>query len=175
MTIASDGKESFFSARGRRATALVTLAAGLLLLTACGPDITSPPPQARPSESTQTDFGDLEVHYNAVRTDQLTPAVARAYGIERSPNRVLLNVAMLQKKPGNPAIPVDGAVTVDTHNLNGQLKHVAMRRVQEGPAIYFIGEVGISGDEILVFNIDATPATGGGRHEVQFKREFSAD
>ena len=175
MTIASDGKESFFSARGRRATALVTLAAGLLLLTACGPDITSPPPQARPSESTQTDFGDLEVHYNAVRTDQLTPAVARAYGIERSPNRVLLNVAMLQKKPGNPAGPVDGTVTVDTHNLNGQLKNVAMRRVQEGPAIYFIGEVGISGDEILVFNIDAAPRGAGGSYAVQFKREFYAD
>jgi hypothetical protein len=175
MTIASDGKESIFKFCGQRATALVTLATSALLLTACGPDITSPPPAARPSETTQTDFGDLELHYNAVRTDQITPEVARAYGIERSPNRVLLNVAMLQKTPGNPAVPVDGTVTVDTHNLNGQLKSVTMRRVQEGPAIYFIGEVGISGDEILVFNIDATPATGGGRHEVQFKREFSAD
>jgi hypothetical protein len=175
MTIASDGKESVFSGRGRRATALVTLASTLLLLTACGPDTTSPPPQARPTESTQTDFGDLEVHYNAVRTDQLTPEVARAYGIERSANRVLLNVAMLQKRPGNAAIPVDGTVKVDAHNLNGQLKNLQMRRVQEGTAIYFIGEVGISGDEILVFNIDATPATGGGRHEMQFKREFSAD
>lgn len=175
MTIASNGTESFFCKCSRRAAALVTLATGLLLLTACGPDITSPPPPARPSESTQTDFGDLELHYNAVRTDQITPEVARAYGIERSPNRVLLNVAMLQKTPGNPAVPVDGTVTVDAHNLNGQLKNVTMRRVQEGPAIYFIGEVGISGDEILVFNIDATPATGGGRHEVQFKREFSAD
>ena len=50
-----------------------------------------------------------------------------------------------------------------------------MRRVQEGPAIYFIGEVGISGDEILIFNITVDPAAGGGRHEVQFKREFSGD
>ncbi|MDH5175701.1 MAG: DUF4426 domain-containing protein [Gammaproteobacteria bacterium] len=175
MNTASDGNESVFSACSRRITALLALATGLLLLTACGPDTSSPPPQARPSESTQTDFGDLELHYNAVRTDQITPEVARAYGIERSPNRVLLNVAMLQKTGGNPAVPVDGTVTVDAHNLNGQLKSVAMRRVQEGPAIYFIGEVGISGDEILVFNIDATPANGGGRHEVQFKREFSAD
>jgi hypothetical protein len=175
MKIASNGKVSVFSARGRLAAALVTATAGLLLLAACGPDAASPPPQARPSESTQTDFGDLEVHYNAVRTDQLTPEIARAYGIERSPNRVLLNVAMLQKTPESAAVPVDGAVTVRAHNLNGQLKGMEMRRVQEGPAIYFIGEVGISGDEILVFNISVAPATGGGRHEVQFKREFSAD
>jgi hypothetical protein len=175
MTLASNGKESFFSGCRRRATALVTLTSTLLLLAACGPDIASPPPQARPTERTQTDFGDLEVHYNAVRTDQLTPEIARAYGIERSANRVLLNVAMLQKRPGSAAVPVDGTVTVDAHNLNGQLKNLDMRRVQEGTAIYFIGEVGISGDEILVFNIDVTPTTGGGRHEMQFKREFSAD
>ena len=42
-------------------------------------------------------------------------------------------------------------------------------------SVYFIGEVGISGTEILVFNIDVAPATGGGRHSVQFKREFFAD
>jgi Domain of unknown function (DUF4426) len=179
MKTASNGNESAFSAGSRRTTAVITAifaaTAGLLLLAACGPDITSPPPQARPSESTQTDFGDLEVHYNAVRTDQLTPEVARAHGIERSANRVLLNVAMLQKTPGSAAVPVDGTVTVGAHNLNGQMKGMQMRRVQEGPAIYFIGEVGISGDEILVFNISVTPATGSGRHEVQFKREFSTD
>lgn len=174
MTNASNGNESAFPS-ARRTSGIVAVAAGLLLLAACGPDIASPPPQARPSENTQTDFGDLEVHYNAVRTDLLTPDIARAYGIERSPNRVLLNVAMLQKTPGSAAIPVDGTVTVGAHNLNGQLKGLEMRRVQEGPAIYFIGEVGISGDEILVFNITVQPVTGGARHEVQFKREFSAD
>ena len=46
------------------------------------------------------------------------------------------------------------------YNLNGQLKDLKMRRIQEGTAIYFIGEVGISGTEILVFDIDATPRGG---------------
>ena len=59
----------------------------------------SEPGQARPappSEPTFSSFGDFELHYNAVRTDELTAAVARAYGIERSANRVLLNVALLR-------------------------------------------------------------------------------
>ena len=175
MTIASTGTGRPFSAGCCGAARLAVVATSVLMLAGCGPDLAPQPQTARPTESTQTDFGDLEVHYNAVRTDLLTPDMARAYGIERSANRVLLNVAMLQKKPGGAAIPVDGIVTASAHNLNGQLKDLEMRRVQEGPAVYFIGEVGISGDEILVFNIDVAPATGGSRHEVQFKREFNAD
>ena len=70
-----------------------------LVLSGCdagGPD----PGQARtaaPSEPTYQDFGDFGVHFNAVRTDDLSVAVARAYGIERSANRVMLNVSLLRK------------------------------------------------------------------------------
>ncbi|MDH5272256.1 MAG: DUF4426 domain-containing protein [Gammaproteobacteria bacterium] len=169
------GNQSSFSSHCRRAAAVLLVAASLLLVAGCGADVDRQPQTARPTEDTQKDFDDLEVHYNAVRTDQLTPEVARAYGIERSPSRVLLNVAMLTKTPGGAAKPVDGAVSASAHNLNGQLKSLTMRRVQEGPAVYFIGEVGISGDEILVFDIDVEPVTGGGRRSVQFKREFFGD
>jgi hypothetical protein len=130
---------------------------------------------AQPSEATYQDFGDFQVHYNAVRTDELGVEIARAYGIERSGNRVLLNVALLAKAADGKTTPVDGTVTATAYNLNGQLKDLKMRRIQEGTAIYFIGEVGISGTEILVFDIDATPRGGAGRYSVQFKREFVAD
>ena len=169
------GNHGFFSARRRCAASVLLAAAGLLLVAGCGAEVDRQPQTARPTEDTQKDFEDLEVHYNAIRTDQLTPEVARAYGIERSPARVLLNVAMLAKTPGGAAKPVDGTVSASAHNLNGQLKSLAMRRVQEGTAVYFIGEVGISGEEILVFDIDVEPATGGGRRSVQFKREFFDD
>lgn len=131
--------------------------------------------QAQPTEPTQQDFGNFEVHYNAVRTDELTAGVARAYGIERSGNRVMLNVAMLSKAPDGTTTPVDGTVKATAYNLNGQLKDLQIRRIQEGPSVYFIGEVGISGTEILVFDIDATPREGSGHYPVQFKREFIAD
>ena len=176
MSTPDTGKQSSFSSSPRRCAASVLLvAAGLLLVAGCGAEVDRQPQVARPTEDTQKDFDDLEVHYNAIRTDQLTPEVARAYGIERSANRVLLNVAMLTKTPGGAARPVDGTVSASAHNLNGQLKSLSMRRLQEGPAVYFIGEVGISGDEILVFNIDVEPVAGGGRRSVQFKREFFGD
>jgi hypothetical protein len=50
-----------------------------------------------------------------------------------------------------------------------------LRRIEEGSSVYFIGEVGISGTEILVFDIDAMPREGSGHYPVQFKREFVAD
>ena len=52
---------------------------------------------------------------------------------------------------------MDGAVTASAYNLNGQLKDLEMRRITEGTSFYFIGEVGISGTEILVFDIERRP------------------
>jgi len=138
-----------------------------------GPEMA--PQEAAPSEPTHQVFGDFELHYNAVRTDLLTPEVARAYGIERSANRVLLNVSLLRKSADGRTTPVDGRVSATAHNLNGQMKNLELRRVTEGESVYFIGEVGISGNEILVFNIVATPADQPEALTVQFKREFFAD
>jgi hypothetical protein len=162
----------------RHAALLVSglLACAVLAIAGCnsgGPE----PGQARPatpSEPTHQDFGDFELHYNAVRTDELTPTVARAYGIERSANRVLLNVSLLRKEPDGRTTPVDGTVTARAYNLNGQLKNLEVRRITEGTSVYFIGEVGISGTEILVFDIDASPLDRPGKYSVQFKREFVA-
>jgi hypothetical protein len=163
------------AARSRK-TAGALLATLALLLGACsGSDIDRTPQTARPSEPTSADFGDIVVHYNAIRADQLRPEVARVYGIERSANRVLLNVAMLSQAADGTTRPVDGTVTATARNLNGQLKNLQLRRIQEGSSIYFIGEVGISNEEILVFDINLDPSGGAGRHTVQFKREFFVD
>ena len=53
---------------------------------------------AAPSAPTVQEFGDFQVHFNAIRTDQLTPEIARAYSIERGADRVLLNVTLLRKR-----------------------------------------------------------------------------
>jgi hypothetical protein len=152
------------------------LACALLVAAGCeggGPE----PGQARmapPSEPSFQEFGDFQVHFNAVRTDELTADVARAYGIERSANRVLLNVSMLRKGADGRTTPVDGTVTARAYNLNGQLKDLEIRRITEGSSVYFIGEVGISSTEILVFEISASPRDQPGQYSVQFKREFVA-
>ena len=129
-------------------------------------------PTAQPSEDSFKDFGSYEIHYNAVRTDALTPEIARNYGIQRSANRVMLNVTVLHKEAGTARKPVPAAVTVDARNLNEQLKSIELRRISESEAIYYIGEVSISGTEILVFDITVTPEGTQTPLSVKFTREF---
>jgi Domain of unknown function (DUF4426) len=149
------------------------LAGCALLLGGCDYDPDHKVPTAQPSEETFREFGNYEVHYNAVRTDALTPEVARAYGIQRSTNRVMLNVTVLHKEADRaPRKPIEAEVKVDAYNLNGQLKNLELRRVSEGEAIYYIGEVSIGGAEILVFDIAVKPPGVQEPLTVKFKREF---
>jgi hypothetical protein len=175
MTLNITSSRTFVPGLGRVAALLLTLLVTSLAGCDSGGGVAGRAQQAQPTEATHQDFGDFQLHYNAVRTDQLPVEVARAHGFERSGNRVILNVSLLAVAANGKTTPVDGTVTATAHNLNGQLKGLQMRRAQEGDSIYFIGDVGISGTEILVFNIEATPAAGGGPYSVQFKREFVAD
>lgn len=152
----------------------LSIVASSLLLGGCGePGANSPPPTAQPSGETFKDFQNYEVHYNAVRTDSLTADVAKSYGIQRAANRVMITITVLRKTGDRqPRVPVEAQVEVDAYNLNGQLKGAEVRRVSEGEAIYYIGEVTISGAEILVFDIKVTPPGEQQPLEVKFKREF---
>lgn len=151
------------------------LLSAALLTGGCNAPTQSAAPTAQESDKTFQDFGNYEVHYNALRTDTLGAEIARSYGIQRSANRVMLNVTILRKEADHaPRKPVDGAVQVDAYNLNGQLKNLEIRRISEGEAIYYIGEVSISGTEILVFDITVTPQGEATPLRMKFKREFYA-
>ncbi len=150
---------------------------GVLVAAGCGqqrPEGVSAPPAQR-SEESFTQVGPYQMHFNAVRSDSLSPEVARAYGIERSKNQVMLNVTVLRKEGASEGKPVEATVSVDAHNLNGQLKQVSIRRVNEGAAIYYIGETGITGQEILAFDIKATPVNESLVIEAKLQREFFSD
>ena len=101
-------------------------------------------------------FPGYEVHYNVVRTDFLTPAVAASYGITRSKTRGLLTVSVL-KQNGKGSVAVASALAATAVNLNSQLHNIDMREVREGKAVYYIGEFRISPPETLKFTVSARP------------------
>jgi len=141
-----------------------------LFLCGCGgAGESSTVPQAQPAEASDVDIGDHVAHFSAQSTDQLPPEVARAYGIVRSKNRAMLNVSILNESTSS-AVTAD--VTVRTVNLAGQLKNVTMRKIQEGEAIYYIGETGIANRETLIFNISITPEGVTEASDISFTREF---
>lgn len=156
--------------------------AGLLclacsMLTGCGQNTSPPAPVAaatptEPATSSSRDFGNYVLYFNAIRTDALTPEIAKNYNIVRSANRALLNISMVKKADGTPGVPVPGSVTAQAVNLNGQFKDLALREIREGEAIYYIGDVAVASDETLVFTVDATPVNETSRFSIRFQREF---
>ena len=143
------------------------------LLAACGgPGDSADVPDAQPAGATNVDIGDHVVHFSALATDQLPPEVAKAYGIVRSPERAMLNVSVLQEAD-NKAVTAD--VTVNVVNLTGQLKNVAMRQINEGDAIYYIGETRVANRETLVFDISVKPEGVNVPSQVRFQRQFFTD
>ena len=173
----------FASRMGLATLGLATLGLatlGLLmasLVTGCGPGPT--PPQANvaastvePDTASSRDFGEYALYFNAIRTDALTPEIAKMNNIARSANRALVNISMVKKAEGTTGAPVPGAVTVQAVNLNGQFKDLTVREVREGDAIYYIGDVSVADDETLVFTVDATPIDTTSRLSLRFQRQF---
>lgn len=148
-------------------TRLRPLALGLAALLAALP--------AAEAAAEEFDAGDVVVHYTALSTTQLTPEVCAAYGIARSPNRGLLNVAVLRRVPGRElGVPVPAAVAVTAVNATGQLKPISMRRVDEPPAIYYLGEVTVADQETVTFELLVTPDGAKAPIRLRLQHQFFA-
>jgi hypothetical protein len=156
-----------------RTLACCIVAAGLA---ACSPatdvDVTNTQEGVLPATESSKDFGDYVVYFNALNTDQLSPEIAREYGIVRSKSRALLNVSIHRKQTGGPTEAVTGAVSASAINLTGQLKTMTLREIREEAAIYYIGELAITDGEVLIYTIDATPSNEPSRFTVRFKKQF---
>lgn len=116
-------------------------------------------------------FGPLEIHYNALTTDELSPDVARSYKIERSKTRGLVTMSVLKQNPVGAPTPVPAKLTVYVTNLNQQLANVDMREIQEGTAIYYLGEFRVAPPDTLKFTA-TVEAAGEPKRELVFTQKF---
>lgn len=112
-------------------------------------------------------FGDYQVHYNAIATGLLQPEVARGYGIVRSRNRGLITVAVL-----HDGEPVAARVRAEAVNMQDQLRRIAMKEVQEGQSVYYIGTFSVDHLEKLRFRLDITPRGADRELELVFDQRF---
>lgn len=159
-----------------RAWLLAVLTAGV---TACGP---GPATGDRPVQQAQPDtrenfqeFGEHVVHFNAQSTTMLPPEVARAFGIQRSGNRAMLNVTV-RRKLGDGSTEATGAqVGVLATNLTAQQREVRMRELREDDAIYYVGELAVSNEEVLTFSIQVRPDGSDASYEIRFRQQFYTD
>lgn len=156
-----------------RTLAWLVLATGLA---ACEPagnvDAANTQDDVLPATESMKDFGEYVLFFNALNTDQLTPEIAREYGIVRSKSRAMLNVSIHRKLDGGKTEAVTGLVSASAINLNGQLMTMTLREIREDTAIYYVGELAITNGEVLIYTIDATPVDESSVFTVRFKKQF---
>lgn len=118
------------------------------------------------------EFGDYVVHYNAFRSDTISPEVAKQYGLARANNRVLINIAILKKVMNTTGTPTPSKVTGHASNLTGQLKQLEFKEIKEGTAVYYLAETKISDGEFLKFDIKITPEGETRAARLRFDKRF---
>ncbi len=119
------------------------------------------------------DLGAYRVHYSAINTSQLSPEVARAFGIQRSTSRALLNLAVLRKRESAMDEPTRARIQVEAVNIAGQRRPVEMREVTEQDAIYYIGTFRIHNEERITFQVQVDPEDSPGpARSFRFQQQF---
>ncbi len=98
--------------------------------------------------------GDIRVYANAMPSSQLNAEMARQYGITRSASRVLLHVVVRKGTPGKDKT-LPAKITAVAIRKNGERSNINMQLTSEGRDIYYLGELSISKNEIVNFEIIA--------------------
>lgn len=125
------------------------------------------------AENSKT-FGDYVVHFNAFRSDTLTPEIAKAYSLTRRNNRMVVNITV-QKKNGDVTRPVKASISGFASNLTGQVKELEFKEIHDGEAIYYLAQAQVANRETLKFDIKATPAGETLVGKINFKQQFFTD
>lgn len=117
-------------------------------------------------------FGNYTVHYSAFTTDILTPAVAKSYQIQRSKNRIMVNLSIMKDQNGDTGKSVRTRVEGTATNLNQQLRALNIREIVEQDAIYYIADTPIDNTETLKFNFIITPEGEKTPYTLSFQEQF---
>lgn len=117
-------------------------------------------------------LGGLNVHYIALGSTFLTPEIAKAYDIERSRYKGLVNISVLDNtQEGNPAKTV--FISGKARNDVGQIKSLDFTEVKEGDAVYYLAQVSYSNEETIYFDIRISDK--GQQHNLKFSQKFYVD
>ena len=96
--------------------------------------------------------GDIRVYANAMVSSQLNADVARQYGITRSASRALLHVVVREGTPGKDKT-LPATITAIAIRKNGERNTINMQLTKEGEDVYYLGELNISKNESVNFEI----------------------
>ncbi len=118
--------------------------------------------------------GEYEIHYNAFNSTFIEPDVAKNAGIQRSKVRALVNVSVL-KKEGEKKTPVTAVISGQATNLISQTQNISFSKLDEGDAIYYLGQFGFSDDMVMRIALDVQPDANAAPYHIEFEQRFYAE
>lgn len=121
------------------------------------------------------DFGAYRVRYNALPTQHLLPSVAQAYGIPRSQQLGLVNVAVQRNADGDTSTPIRATLNGTATSLAGQRVALKFREIAEDGAVYYLSEFPVSAPDTYRFTISITPESATSPYLLKFSQDFVAD
>jgi len=146
---------------------MIRLIPPLLLLLIC----LAAPVSAQQSEM----FGPYELHYSVVNTTFLAPEVAAAYGVVRSRERAILNLAVREHL-------ADGSTAARTMQLQGETRDLIQKshpltftEVREGQAIYYLAEFEFLNEDWHFFEVTFRPDGADRSYTFELKQQLYRD
>ena len=119
-------------------------------------------------------FDDYELHFSVVNTTFLDPAIAAQYGITRGERRGILNIAVREHGDGKAdgeATTVPTALTGRTWDLIAE-QPLEFIEVNEGSAVYYIGEFKFINREWRWFELSFRPEGADRSYTHKFKHQL---
>lgn len=118
------------------------------------------------------DFGQFVVHYNAIKTDFIPPAVAKQYQLNQAKDQGMVNIAVLKKVMNMPSLSTPARIEGSVVNLSKQLRQLALKEIKDGSAIYYLAEFKVGDGETLDFVFNVTPEGETEAYTVKFRHTF---
>ncbi|OBP14658.1 hypothetical protein A5320_13035 [Rheinheimera sp. SA_1] len=122
------------------------------------------------SAEQKTQLGPWDVHYIAMPSTLIDPAIAKAYQLERTKFQGLVNISVLKTADlSAQQVSIEGVAK----NLLGQQKELVFREVVEGKAIYYLAQLPYRNEERFTFTLQIKQ--GDVSQQLQFTHTFYVD
>ncbi|MBE0376365.1 DUF4426 domain-containing protein [Pseudoalteromonas prydzensis] len=117
------------------------------------------------------ELGPWQVHYIAFPSTFIQPQIAKAYDLERSGYKGIVNISIL--KNDTDATAQTAILKGTARNLLGNKQTLDFKEVIEGESIYYLAQVNFTNEEILRFDVEIQQ--GNQFQKLQFQQKFYVD
>lgn len=112
-------------------------------------------------------IGHYTILFSAFNSQFVPADIAQAHNLVRAKDQALINVSVLDNRTGTT---VAADVKGQARNLMQQTKTIAFKVINEPDAVYYLGSIRHTNEEILHFDITVT--LDGEPHTVKFTRKL---